>query len=53
MSEYKFTADSLPDMVVGKGAFVFPVIQYFEGVGKTVWPDEIKEQDVQIPEYAK
>jgi branched-chain amino acid transport system substrate-binding protein len=53
MSEYKFTPDTLPDMVVGKGAFVFPVIQYFGGVGKTVWPDEIKEQDVQIPEYAK
>jgi branched-chain amino acid transport system substrate-binding protein len=53
MSEYKFTAETLPDMLVGKGAFVFPVIQYFGGVGKTVWPDEIKEQDVQIPEYAK
>ena len=53
MSEYKFTNETLPDMVVGKGAFVFPVIQYFGGVGKTVWPDEIKEQDVQIPEYAK
>jgi len=53
MSEYKFNKDTLPDMVVGKGAFVFPVIQYFSGVGKTVWPDEIKEQDVQIPESAK
>lgn len=53
MSEYKFTNETLPDMVVGKGAFVFPVIQYFGGMGKTVWPDEIKEQDVQIPESAK
>jgi branched-chain amino acid transport system substrate-binding protein len=53
MKEYKFTKDSLPDMVVGKGYFVFPVIQYFSGVGKTVWPDEIKEQDLQIPPYAK
>jgi branched-chain amino acid transport system substrate-binding protein len=53
MSEYKFSPDTLPDMMVGKGAFVFPVIQYFGGVGKTVWPDEIKEQEVQIPEYAK
>ena len=49
MKEYKFTKESLPDMVVGKGYFVFPVIQYFEGAGKTVWPDEIKEQDLQVP----
>jgi branched-chain amino acid transport system substrate-binding protein len=53
MKEYKFSQESLPDMVVGKGAFVFPVIQYFGGVGKTMWPDEIKEQDMQIPDYAK
>ncbi len=48
MKEYKFTQESLPDMVVGKGNFVFPVIQYFEGVGKQIWPDEIKEQDMQV-----
>ncbi len=53
MKEYKFSQDSLPDMVVGKGAFVFPVIQYAGGVGKTVWPDELKEQDMQVPDYAK
>jgi branched-chain amino acid transport system substrate-binding protein len=53
MKEYKFTPETLPDMVVGQGAFVFPVIQYFGGVGKTVWPEEIKEQDMQIPPYAK
>jgi branched-chain amino acid transport system substrate-binding protein len=49
MKEYKFTEESLPDMVVGKGYFVFPVIQYFDGAGVTVWPDEIKEQDMQVP----
>ena len=49
MKEYKFTAESIPDMVVGKGYFVFPVIQYFGGTGKVVWPDEIKEQDLQVP----
>jgi branched-chain amino acid transport system substrate-binding protein len=53
MKEYKFSPDSLPDMVVGSGGFVFPVIQYFGGVGKTIWPDEIKEQDMQVPPYAK
>jgi branched-chain amino acid transport system substrate-binding protein len=49
MKEYKFTQESLPDMLVGKGYFVFPVIQYFSGVGKTIWPDEIKEQDMKVP----
>jgi branched-chain amino acid transport system substrate-binding protein len=49
MKEYKFSSESVPDMVVGKGYFVFPVIQYFGGVGKTIWPDEILEQDIQIP----
>lgn len=49
MSEYKFTEESLPDMVVGKGFFVFPVIQYFSGEGITIWPDEIKQQDMQVP----
>lgn len=53
MTEYKFTPESLPDMVVGKGFFAFPVIQYFGGVGKTIWPDDIKEQEIQIPDYAK
>jgi branched-chain amino acid transport system substrate-binding protein len=53
MKEYKFTPETMPDMVVGKGYFVFPVIQYFGGVGKTIWPDEIKEQDMQIPPFAK
>ncbi len=53
MKEYKFLPDTMPDMVVGEGHFVFPVIQYFSGVGKTIWPSEIKEQDIQIPPYAK
>jgi len=49
MTEYKFTPDSLPDMVVGKGKFAFPVIQYFNGEGKTIWPAEMKQQDFQAP----
>jgi branched-chain amino acid transport system substrate-binding protein len=48
MKGYKFSNESLPDMVVGQGAFVFPVIQYFGGVGKTIWPPELKEQDMQV-----
>lgn len=53
MKGYKFSAESLPDMVVGQGAFVFPVIQYFDGVGKTIWPQELKEQDMKAPPPTK
>lgn len=49
MKEYNFSPQSIPDMEVGKGHFVFPVIQYFGGEGKTIWPDEIKQQDMQKP----
>jgi branched-chain amino acid transport system substrate-binding protein len=51
MEEYKLTQDSMPDFVVGSGYFVFPVIQYFGGVGKVIYPDEAKESDLQIPPY--
>lgn len=53
MKEYKFLPETMPDMVVGEGYFVFPVIQYFGGVGKTIWPGEIKEQDMKIPSFAQ
>ncbi|MBN1535436.1 MAG: ABC transporter substrate-binding protein [Anaerolineales bacterium] len=49
MQEYKFLPETMPDMVVGEGYFVFPVIQYFGGAGKTIWPGEIQEQDMQVP----
>lgn len=53
MNEYKLTQDSAPDMVVGKGYFVFPVIQYMSGEGKIVWPGDAKEVDFQVPPYYK
>jgi hypothetical protein len=40
-------------MVVGKGYFVFPVIQYMSGEGKIVWPADAKEVDFQVPPYYK
>jgi branched-chain amino acid transport system substrate-binding protein len=49
MEEYKFTPESFPDPVVGKGHYIFPVIQYFDGKGTIVWPDEWKEADIKIP----
>jgi branched-chain amino acid transport system substrate-binding protein len=40
MNEYKYTADTIPDPVVGKGEYIFPVLQYFGGQGKIVYPPE-------------
>jgi len=53
MEEYKYTPESFPDPVVGGGYFIFPVIQYMNGQGNIVWPDSIKNAQVQIPEVAK
>lgn len=38
MSSYDFNADSIPDPVVGKGHFIFPVTQYHAGQQTVVWP---------------
>jgi branched-chain amino acid transport system substrate-binding protein len=51
MEEYKFTPESIPDPVVGKGYFIFPVLQYFGGEPVVIWPDEWKEADIEIPPY--
>ncbi|MFV0438452.1 MAG: ABC transporter substrate-binding protein [Desulfopila sp.] len=50
MDEYKFTAESMPDPVVGQDHFYFPVIQYFSGKGSIVFPDKWKEQEMQFPQ---
>lgn len=49
MDEYKFTAESMPDPVVGPDFFYFPVIQYMNGKGSIVFPDKWKEQELQFP----
>lgn len=38
MSSYDFSADSIPDPVVGKGHYIFPVTQYNGGQRTVVWP---------------
>lgn len=53
MKEYKYTSKNFPDMEVGPEYYIFPVIQYFSGKGVVVWPDNQKEQDIKIPDYAK
>ena len=49
MAEYKYTPETFPDPVVGKGYYIFPVTQYFDGKAKIIWPDEWKEADLAIP----
>ncbi|RLC77868.1 MAG: branched-chain amino acid ABC transporter substrate-binding protein [Chloroflexi bacterium] len=45
MEEYKYTPETIPDPVVGKGYYIFPVLQYFDGEGKIIYPPEWAEQD--------
>jgi branched-chain amino acid transport system substrate-binding protein len=47
MNEYKYTPETVPDPVVGKGYYIFPVLQYFDGEGKVIFPPEWAEQDLQ------
>ena len=44
MEEYKYTPETAPDPIVGKGYYIFPVLQYFDGEGKVVYPPEWAEQ---------
>ncbi|HIJ55307.1 MAG TPA: ABC transporter substrate-binding protein [Deltaproteobacteria bacterium] len=48
MNEYRFSPESMPDAVVGKDAFAFPVIQYMNGKSSTVYPEDWKETDIKI-----
>ena len=44
MNEYKYTKDTIPDPVVGAGEYIFPVLQYFGGESKIVYPADIADQ---------
>ncbi len=46
MNEYAATPETIPDPVVGKGYYIFPVLQYFDGVGKIIYPPEWAEQQL-------
>lgn len=46
MNEYRYTPESVPDPVVGKDAYYFPVIQYAEGKGSIVFPEDWKHKDL-------
>ena len=47
MEAYRYTPETLPDPVVGAGYYMFPVRQYFDGVGRIVYPAEWAEQPLQ------
>jgi branched-chain amino acid transport system substrate-binding protein len=46
MNQYQYTPETIPDPVVGKGYYIFPVLQYFDGEGKIVYPPEWAEQQL-------
>ena len=48
MNQYKTTPDDVPDPVVGKGYYIFPVLQYFDGEGKVIYPPEWAVQELQL-----
>lgn len=46
MNTYAASPETIPDPVVGKGYYIFPVVQYFDGVGKVIFPPEWAEQEL-------
>jgi branched-chain amino acid transport system substrate-binding protein len=46
--ELKWTPETLPEMVVGEGYYIDPVVQYFGGEPTIIWPDNLKESDLKI-----
>jgi branched-chain amino acid transport system substrate-binding protein len=47
-SGYKYTPETVPDPVVGKGYYTHFVVQYMDGGKKIVWPKEFRQADLQI-----
>ena len=41
MSNYDYSADSIPDPVVGGGHYIFPALQYMGGNATVVWPTDV------------
>jgi branched-chain amino acid transport system substrate-binding protein len=50
IKDYKYTAETYPDPVVGKGYYIYPVVQYFGGKATVVWPGDQKQQDLKVPD---
>ncbi len=52
-SELRYNEDSLPDPVVAGDAFSFPLVQYMNGKGHVVYPENMQTMELKIPEYLK
>jgi branched-chain amino acid transport system substrate-binding protein len=44
----KWSPETLPEMVVGEGYYLDPVIQYFGGQGVAIWPADFAEAELKI-----
>jgi branched-chain amino acid transport system substrate-binding protein len=40
MKSYRFSPDTIPDPVIGKDAYIFPILQYHDGQSTVVWPTD-------------
>ncbi|MBN1178109.1 MAG: ABC transporter substrate-binding protein, partial [Anaerolineae bacterium] len=49
MSNYTSSPEDAPDPVVGEGYYIFPVLQYMDGVGHIIYPPEWAEQELAVP----
>lgn len=49
----QYDSESMPDPIVGEGYYIHPVIQFFGGEPTVIWPESIKEADLQIPDNLK
>ncbi len=48
MSNYDYSAESIPDPVVGKGHYIFPALQYKDGAATVVWPPDVASGGLQM-----
>jgi len=48
MNEYKYTPETMPDMVVGPEAYFFPILQYKAGKGYIIFPEDWKQKDFEM-----
>jgi len=48
MKDYMYTKESMPDPVVDQQHYYFPVLQYWDGKGYIVYPEDWKEKDLVV-----
>ena len=49
MTEYKYTADTMPDPIIGEGYWILPVVQFMHGKYEVVWPPSLATAELQVP----